>query len=222
MKKLLLTSIPKSGTNMLTQAIGGDHYQIDGCIQEHDEHPAPSVIRELTKYDRFARSHLPYHPCYIPILEGLGIQVIFLYRDPRDCIVSWKYWILRTEEVGGGFINFITDEGIRLAKTDDPIKHIISKSFFHWHRFLGWMDHENVLSISYEDMLNNQQETFDKIVRFNGLGGNHQLMKERINPSTCSTFRKGIIGDWKEEFTTEHEKLFWEEMKDIMETLGYE
>lgn len=221
--KYILISVPKSGTNMITQAIGGSHHQIDGRIQEHDRHPHPYVIKELVNFDRFARSHLPFSSFYPTLFKIMDIKGIFLYRDPRDSIVSWLYWIQREGEIGGGFINFMTDEGVRVAESSDPIKWLISKSAYHWERFIGWMNVEGVLSLSYEDILENKERELQKIAEFTENSfGSVNAMQTRINPSSCSTFRKGIIGDWKNHFTDEHTEYFNKEMKRIMEVMGYE
>ena len=36
------------------------------------------------------------------------------------------------------------------------------------------------------------------------------------------TFRKGVIGAWKKEFTDEHKELFKQKAQNLLEKLGYE
>jgi len=235
MSKLLLASIHKSGTNMLTQAIGGNHYQINGRIEKDDIHPHPEVIQEMKKFQRFGRSHLPYHPRYYEVMWELGGKIIFLYRDPRDCIVSWAHYV---DDVKGheGFINFEIGYGLRLEHLDiqERIHAILQEAKFEYGRFANWLDAPDdvVYKMTYEDMLYRRKSTFQDLIDWMGdelvqvLGtefdcSKPEYMMRRIDPDNCNTYRKGTTGDWKNHFTKEQEEFFWSEMGETMERMGY-
>jgi hypothetical protein len=230
MNRLFLVSIPKSGTNMLTQAIGGEHAQINGMIQRNRTgHPYKMLLRKIEGFARFGRAHLPYHPVYMEKMKEQNIKVIFMYRDPRDMMVSHIHWVKRAEDVGGGFVNLITTEGVRLNKCSDPIGELIKVYKWHMWRFIGWLCEPDVLPLRYEDMVTDTLGTMGAIHGFLGDELRNLLdcstadqMAGRINPGTCSTFRKGIIGDWKNHFTEQHIEDFWKEMSGIMWLMRYE
>lgn len=236
MSKLLLVSVHKSGTNMLTQAIGGSHEQIDGKVNRDEIHPHPEIIKAIKDFKRFGRSHLPYHPRYYEVLwESCG-KGIFLYRDPRDCIVSWAHY---ADDVKGykGFINFEVGEGKRLADLSIPerIDEILKVAKFEYGRYVDWLDAPDdvIYKMTYEDMLLNRRETFQKLLDWMGEDiikelevefpcSNPEQMIRRIDPGNCNTYRKGTTGDWKNHFTKKHTELFWNTCGDLMEKFGYE
>lgn len=225
--RVFLTSIPKAGTNMVVQAIGLPAKLINlGLNVKNDEHPVDLVFNQIKNFEDFGWGHIPFHLSYYSQLNN--DRVIFLHRDLRDCMVSQLHWVRRVEDVGGGFINFMTDSGKRLAKCDDPITEMINRYDWHVRRFLPWRDQSNVLIITYEDLIQRRELTLVKII--NHMDENLRVrvnctdvekMRRRINPDTCATFRKGIIGDWKNHFSDEHEELFWEKCGKVMKDLGY-
>lgn len=235
MTKLFLISVHKSGTNMLTQAIGGSHEQIDGKVNKDEIHPHPETVKAIKEFTRFGRSHLPYHPRYMEVLWESGGKGIFLYRDPRDCIVSWAHYI---DDVVGheGFINFEAGHGFRLdgLNIQERIHAILQKAEFEYGRYVDWLDTPDdvIYKMTYEDMLLRRKETFRDLIDWMGddlvqvLGtefdcSTPEKMMSRIDPDNCNTYRKGITGDWKNHFTDYQETIFWDEMEEIMNRMGY-
>lgn len=237
MTKLFLASVHKSGTNMLTQAIGGNHHQINGHIEVDEKHPHPQVIHELIEFDRFGRSHLPYHPEYPKILREVGAKAIFLYRDPRDCIVSWAHYI---DDVKGheGFINFRIGENRRLEHLptiSERIDAILDVANYEYMRYARWLDAPDdvVYKITYEDMLLDRKKTFADLIGWMGndlvrvLGrefdcSTPEAMMRRIDPDNCNTYRKGITGDWKNHFSKVQHAKFWMVMENVMRKMRYD
>jgi len=234
--KLLLVSIHKAGTNMLTQAIGGNHQQIDGKMERDNIHPNPEVIKNLKEFNRFGRSHLPYHPRYYEVMWEQGGKILFLYRDLRDCIVSWTHYV---DKIKGTewFTNFEVSKGIRLEEFPfhERMTHIIMRSRFIYERFVNWMDSPDdvVYKMSYEDVLRSPKSTFQGFIDWAGhdvlnvLGREFSCSKPeymigRIDPKNCSTFRNGVIGEWRHYFTSEQKKLFKVRLGDLLGRLGYD
>jgi len=213
---------------MLTQAIGGEHEQI-GVVIAGLVHPIPSIADQIRELSGFGRAHLPYRKEYEEIIVEKNIKTVFLYRDPRDAIISHKHWIQRQGEVGHGFMNFEVHPGVRLRDCEDPIWELLKVYGFHYERFLPWHDRDFIHQIKYEDLVTNTVATLENLLEFIGGSvaveidcGTVGIMMSRINPETCSTFRKGVIGDWKSEFLEHHKRYFNNHYKEMMKRLGYE
>lgn len=236
MTKLLLVSIHKAGTNMITQAIGGNHQQIDGKMEKRHDHPHPEVIKDLKEFDRFGRSHLPYHERYCQVMKDQGGKILFVYRDLRDCIVSWTHYV---DKIRGTewFTNYSIGNGKRLEDLEftDRMTSIIKRSRWIYERFVDWIDTPDDLvhKMRYEDVLTNREETFKKFINWMGkdlveeLGrefncSSPKYMMKRIDPKNCNTYRKGTSGQWKSYFTPTQRKYFDRYLGDLLERLGYD
>jgi len=232
MSRLLLTSLHKSGTAMLTQAIG-DGLVFNGMVDWKDKHPHPYCIEQFDNFDRFARAHMPHASEYVEIFREKGIKTIFLYRDLRDTIVSWAYWIDKIKDYKG-WINLEIDQGkVRLEDLSIPnrINAILDVAEKNYSRYVGWLDTPDdiVFKLCYEDMRDDREKTFLTLIEWMGKDLADKMgcpipgvMINRIDPQNCSTFRHGIIGDWKNHFTEENIELFWTTCGYLMEKFGYE
>ncbi len=99
--RLLVISIPKSGTNMLAKCVDllmGRPYKYKtpflGCAIDH---------RQIKKIVGFTRNtpvfvHVPFTHGAERLLAESGIKVLFVHRDPRDQIVSLVYWNIAGKE----------------------------------------------------------------------------------------------------------------------------
>ena len=85
--------------------------------------------------------------------------------------------------------------------------------------YLGWLDHPEVLTIHFEDLIENRAATLACIM-------DHFLARvplqvprplnsrlpsvSAVNPNRSPTFRSGKTGEWKKYFTEQHKKVFKE------------
>ena len=228
MTRLINIAIPKSGSGMLAQAIGGEHANIGPGMYE--DHPDLGTLEEMRFTEPFARSHQPYHSEYEQLYRERGDKVVFLHRDPRDVIVSHAMYV---DKWAGhrSYFNFPIGEDEFLATAEDRILELIEKSLWLYDRYLGWMDADFVLPLKYEELVNSDgsknPKGFQKFIDYLGKYAKDlkisspKGMIKKIDPQSCNTYRKGIIGDWKNHFTEEHKELFWETCGNLMEKLGY-
>jgi hypothetical protein len=96
--------------------------------------------------------------------------------------------------------------------------------------YLGWLDHSDVLSIHFEDLINDRPAALTRIM--DHLVDRAPLPAERllildclessINPKRSPTFRSGKTGEWKKYFTPGHKKLFKDVAGELLIRLGYE
>ncbi|MFN3492162.1 MAG: hypothetical protein ACK40V_08085, partial [Anaerolineales bacterium] len=96
--------------------------------------------------------------------------------------------------------------------------------------YLDWLNHKEVLSIHFEDLINHRTEILTRIMNHFldrvPLQTNRQLildsLESAINPTKSPTFRSGKTGEWKKYFKDEHKQIFKEVAGDLLVKLGYE
>jgi hypothetical protein len=96
--------------------------------------------------------------------------------------------------------------------------------------YLGWLDQPEVLTIHFEDLINDRPAALtrimDHLLARAPLPASRQLildsLETSINPKKSPTFRSGKTGEWKKHFTDEHKKIFKDVAGDLLVKLGYE
>jgi hypothetical protein len=96
--------------------------------------------------------------------------------------------------------------------------------------YLGWLDQPEVLSIHFEDLINDRAAALTRIMDHLLVRVPLQTPRERIldalesaiNPGKSPTFRSGKTGEWTKHFTDEHKKIFKNVAGDLLIKLGYE
>jgi hypothetical protein len=167
-------------------------------------------------------------PEYAEVLERTNTKVLFNFRDPRDVVIAeyenaQKY--RREEREGSPLWNFMdAEDGVFLYDKEDPISELIILAAARWPRWLGWLDHDFVMPVKYEDLRLQPKNTIEKMIAF--LGGFEcasvrEMMKRALPKSSTPTFRRGVPGEWHEKFEPHHVELAEELLKDVVEKMGY-
>ena len=188
------------------------------------------TVGNLRKFKRGANrafGHLSYLPEFAKVFKETDTKVLFNIRDPRDVIVAEYENAQRKFRAGEGMplYNFLDQEdNTFLFKKEDPITELIIFAAARWPRWLGWLDHDFVKPIKYENLRLKTRKTVEEMVGW--LGGREcnpiGKMVESAKPvATNPTFRKGAVGEWKKTFEPHHVDLAEELLKDIIEKLGY-
>lgn len=189
---------------------------------------------------RFYKDGISGHFKYFPeTLEVLGHNkvAIFLYRDPRDIIVSWAKWI-DTDRAHHWFIyvdntlfqaypqimrlkrlTLESPEVVDMRKVEDPIMKFIEWLPGTFLAFAGWLKRPDVLKVTYEGLITDPEKELAPIAE-----ATRDSLDELVERSKFRggwTYRKGIVGDWKNEFAQEHIKAFENRYSTIMELYGY-
>lgn len=244
----LMSSVPKSGTHLLHQILNGmpnvrndisnsekkffvDHHSQDiNLFKDHFYRLAQLQPNE------FGVGHMFYSERYAYMLRRLNLKHLFIYRDPRDVLVSLSYFIpakWSEHPLYHDFNNHITNQKERMKTL---IKGVPSRwpTINEWNRpFYNWVDDPGTLAISFEDIIiskDSRQRTLMRIVQYLWEGITPpipfekmvDMMEKNINPSQSNTFRKGKIGSWREELDAELKQLFKEVSGQLLIDLGYE
>lgn len=96
--------------------------------------------------------------------------------------------------------------------------------------YLGWLDRPSVMTIHFEDLINDRRASFNRIIdHFLARVPLHtprdlilEGLESSINPKRSPTFRSGKTGEWKKHFTEEHKRIFKNVAGDLLIRLGYE
>src|SRR5512139_2642744 len=158
----------------------------------------------------------------------------FIYRDPRDMLVSQVFFATDMHEEHGmhAYYKSLPDFGARLKVAiggiDQDGLHMVSVK----QRYEGvfqWLEQKYVLCIRFEDLINNRDGTLNAMLTEVEKTG-YQIptprekaliiLIEAIQPGKSRTFRSGKTGGWREHFTDEHKQLFKDIAGDLLIRLG--
>ena len=245
---LLGISFPKSGTHLLDQILLGfaniapyakrvhsfyAEYEGESGVKRAPEqalHWLDSLRpRDVASAHLFARLDTVARVCsskFIPY---------FIFRDPRDVVVSHVFYVTEMESrhVHHAYYQSLPDFDARLkvsilGRPDADVEFLnIAERFAP---FMDWLNHPEVLTIHFEDLINDRLQTLTRIM-------DHFLarvplqvsrnlildsLESAINPAKSPTFRSGKTGEWKKHFTENNKKIFKDAAGDLLIRLGYE
>ena len=169
-------------------------------------------------------------------LTAAGRVNYFIYRDPRDMLVSQVFFATDMHEEHGmhAYYKSLPDFSARLRVAitgidKDGLKMVSVKQ--RYEGVFQWLEQQNVMCLRFEDLINNRDATLDAMlneVEKTGYkiptprGQALSILVDAINPKKSHTFRSGKTGGWSQHFTEEHRELFKEVAGDLLVKLGYE
>ena len=243
-------SFPKSGTHLLTQVLTA-FTQIGPAVESGlpailtfegatgKPRSEQTILRELLRLQPgdIAYGHLHATAETAHLVTGGGFAPYFIYRDPRDVVVSHVHYVteMAPNHVHHAFYKNVLhtfNERLVTSITGRPELQIpfpdIRERFLP---YLGWLDQPQVMPLKFEDFIYRQQETigqiFDHAVA-NGFQPSMErdkaihVLQTAINPKQSPTYRSGVPGKWRSSFTAEHKEIFKEVAGDLLIQLGYE
>ena len=179
------------------------------------------------------------HCVHTPELAGLfregGMRTVCILRDPRDVAVSQLHYIKRLKKhpIHKGFMALPTDGerlmfSIRGGKLGG--RELLSLDE-RYRRFSGWASEEEAVVVRFEDLVGPegggsagaQRLAAGRVAEHLGVRAGEATL-ERVGEGIFGagqTFRKGMIGGWKEEFGAEHERAAEEVVGPLLAELGY-
>lgn len=247
---LLGNSFPKSGTNLLRQVLGGftrlgPFVDVSAMTiltfhpetgRKRSERDIAREIRSLHRGD-IAAAHLHAVPEVIDASCEPWIVHYFIFRDPRDVVVSHMHYVtyMRRAHVHHCYYREVlkNDEERILTSIQGtkaslaPLPNIRER----FEPYLGWLDREEILSIRFEDLIARPQEVIPTILEHYFSRGYDlpsardeavKTLVESIRPEQSKTFRSGKIGSWREEFTPRARDEFKALAGELLIRLGYE
>lgn len=178
--------------------------------------------------------HAAYSDHLLWIFKSEEVRPIQIVRDPRDVIVSFCHWI----DTQPDYYAYPAFEGLSLSERMLAVIQGIRHGKLHLDSFAkvldrsyGWLTRpEDVLLVRFEDLVGaegggSRERQIHAVRRIS-----EWLGIERVDPAPVSdslfggtsTFRQGIIGSWRKEFTVEVKQEFDRIVGERLKHWGYE
>jgi len=241
-------SKPKSGSHLLLQILNGftrimpyryvEADPVRTIEKEGRRKTRDEILGELKQIPRgvIGWGYVEASPENVTLLCQPDRVNYFIYRDPRDLLVSQVFFATDMQEEHGmhEYYNSLSDLGERLKVAITGIDRAGLYMVSVKQRYEGvfqWLEQKDVMCIRFEDLINNRNATLDAMLdEVESTGYKIPTSREKalsvlvnaIQPKKSHTFRSGKTGGWKEHFTEEHKKLFKEVAGDLLVRLGYE
>lgn len=245
---IFANSKPKSGSHLLLQVMNGltqimpykyvDADPVRTITYASRRKTKDEILADLKRTPKgvIGWGYVDATPENASFLTSAGRVNYFIYRDPRDMLVSQVFFATDMHEEHGmhEYYNSLPDFGARLnvAITGidrDGLKMVSVKQ--RYEGVFAWLEQKNTMCIRFEDLINNRDATLLKMLdevektgykipnpREKALA----VLVDAIQPKKSHTFRSGKTGGWTQHFTAEHKKLFKEVAGDLLVRLGYE
>ena len=241
-------SKPKSGSHLLLQILNGFTqimpyaYTVAEPVRtirpDGERRPVDEVVADLRDQPKHAIGwgYVEASPENVAVLCQPDRVNYFIYRDPRDMLVSQVFFATDMHKGHGmhEYYQSLPDFDARLKVAITGIDQDGLKMVSVRQRYEGvfeWLDQKHVMCIRFEGLINNRDETLlamlDEVektgykiptAREKAL----EILVEAINPKKSHTFRSGKTGGWVEHFSEENKALFKEVSGDLLTRLGYE
>lgn len=250
--KMYLCGFPKSGLHAADRMAmglfeevrpGNNWYGTNAWGTE--KHSLKDAAHRLGGVKRgcYIKGHMGYLNSLEALLVGLGIGLVFIYRDLRDVVVSQAHHILNVEKDDALnhpghelYADNLEEVMIQVINGLGKFQGIIER----WEDFAPWLDCDWILPMRFEDMIKTPEREcgrffdyayelakldsnitgvlLDKTIRQTAIDG---MLLEMKQTQLSPTFRKGKVGGWKRAFTAETIKAFKSVDNGWLHKLGY-
>lgn len=245
-KPIICFGLPKSGTTMIEEILS-----LNGCVDAtrsilrrisylpKNENPhgiSENFLKFLPKTKwSFIKTHTHFDPKYIKILNDYGVDYFISIRDPRQMMLSRYYHVLNDKNhwQHKSIIKLKLKEGFKKSLFANSIAEIDPiQEYSNWIK--NHIKNTNKI-LKYEDYINNPNEYLNelsnyseiridikktlKIIRDKKSDLSRNFKKSGRNKST---FRKGMLDEWKMVFDKEIKDIFKLKFGDLLIRLDYE
>lgn len=241
-------SKPKSGSHLLLQILSGftrimpfkyvEGEPVRTITREGRKKTKEEILGELEQLPRgvIGWGYLEASPENVQLLCQPDRVNYFIYRDPRDMLVSQVFFATDMHEEHGmhDYYKSLPDFGARLKVAITGIDRDGLYMVSVKQRYEGvfeWLAQKHVLCVRFEDLINERDSTLNKMLDEVEKTGYKiyaprektiSILAKAIQPGRSHTFRSGKTGGWREHFTEEHKKLFKDVAGNLLVELGYE
>jgi len=239
---------PKSGSHLLTQILAGFCQVMPYAYVESE--PVRTVRASGGRFSEaqvlgnlkqipagvIGWGYLDPTPLNLAYLCQPGRVNYFIYRDPRDMLISHIFFATDMHEGHGMHAYYQTlssfDERLKVAISGidrDGLFMVDVKK--RYQGVFEWLEQPAVLCLRFEELIERRDEMLAAMLaqvektgykiptpRVKAL----EILVEAVQPKKSKTFRAGKTGEWKKYFKPEHKALFKEVSGDLLVRLGYE
>jgi hypothetical protein len=231
----VIVSIQKCGTHLLGGVIDlltNKKIYWPGFIRGKELDEALTTLRD----NRFMMIHVPYRSEIIEIFEKHHATLFFVYRDPRDQVVSDAYFRLHWQ----------APDGTRVTNHAQLVTELLSNFVAPWYAdsttkrgvaacfesLMPWAQHPGICVIRFEDLIGEQgggsakvqKETIARIAEHLGIAYTEETIAYVVEHlfGNSMTFREGKIGSWKRHFSDHDKNIAKQTIGQLLIDLGYE
>jgi hypothetical protein len=239
---------PKSGSHLLLQVLSGftrimpykyvATEPIRTIRKDGERRIADEILADLRAIPTgvIGWGYLEATPENISFLTSSGRVNYFIYRDPRDMLVSQVFFATDMHEEHGmheyykSLPNFTERLKVAITGIDQDNLYMVSVRQ-RYESVFQWLAQPSVMCLRFEDLINDRDATLNAMLdEVEKIGYRIptprqkaiEILIEAIQPKKSHTFRSGKTGGWREYFTDEHKRLFKNVAGDLLVRLGYE
>jgi len=231
--KLYLNGFPKSGLHLADRMAVGmlaplqpdwNWFGTNAWTTERHNLPAAALALGGIKPGTFIKGHMGYLKALEALFVGLGIGMVFVYRDLRDVVVSMAHHIHDQTHKDNLYFPYADDfTGLDLEATMIGViegRGELVGLIERWETYAPWLDCEWVLKIPFKEMRHKNQRAagslfdylFDVAMDYSGMQGSFTnprirkaaiagILTEMKQTQLSPTYRQGKTGSWKRAFT---------------------
>jgi hypothetical protein len=245
---VLGNAMPKSGSHLLSQILVGltqigpfvnpglPPVNRSECNLALTEDAVLSNLRRMRPGD-IRYGYLHAREPYLTAVRGPNRATVFLYRDPRDMLVSHVFYATEIHKDHGMhryYTEMLDSMEERLNAAIEGVRqpgHELSSVRERYDDYLGWLDLPDVLSLRFEDLVLDRRMALERIlvhlenrgfVLTTSLEEAVMTLERVVAPQKSGTFRKGEPGEWRKHFSARNKERFKRVAGDLLIRLGYE
>lgn len=245
---VLGNAMPKSGSHLIIQVLQGlvelGPFTNPGMppvnrSEDNRKLSDTEILRNILKMQRgdIGYGYIQARDPFVSALTTRDRATIFVFRDPRDMIVSHVFYATEMHK-GHGMHSYYTQQ---LTNTEERINAAIqgvdepgtelSDINSKYTAYLGWLEIPDVHCMRFENLILKPDEALGELLDYLSRRGFESkatrseaiaTLKRAIQPKKSGTFRKGKPGNWREYFTDRNIALFKQQTGDLLVRLGYE
>ena len=236
-RPVVAITIPKCGTHLIAKCIALLLNKPYNPLHDFNRLEDKNFVLPTTL---FTLVHAPYSLQKELHLAQQKSRKFFLYRDPRDQVVSLTFFAKHMHPVGMNAIHPRLNVPLKLVDFNTlMLDFIINAPCMHtgntvaqfYAYFLPWLKVRDICPVKFENLIGPQgggsaQAQLQEIRRISNWLGIRKSDQEIVDIARIlfgkTTFREGKIGSWKKYFTPEHKQAFKQVAGQLLIDLGYE
>lgn len=247
----IIIGIPKCGTHLLTHTISSllripcdEGWDNLNPTNSHDLEVFNTLLNHLRDQEYIHKTGIPYASQFEEILLQNHFRWLFIYRDPRDAIISLLFHMENWKGNRRDFM-YIESSAYDPLSIDEKISSLLtglhcSNYLMQFYKpLMGWRNSPNGLAIRFEDLVGTHSAFSDEeqLAKLTEIATylNTAMTKEEIEATAAKCYlpwraqeldgihyKRGQVGSWKLYFSDKHKRLFKEHFGAELIELGYE
>jgi len=245
---VLGNAMPKSGSHLIIQVLQGltrlgpfvnPGFPPVNRAEDNRKLPDQAALANLQRMrpGDIAYGYVHAREPFISELTRLGRATVFVYRDPRDMIVSHVFYATQMHEGHGMHAYYNQTLKSMEERINAAIQGVeesgseLSPIRLKYEHYLGWLEQPAVFCLRFEDLILDREAALGSLLDYLADRGFESrlpraeavhILEQAIAPRKSGTFRKGKPGNWQEHFTPANKAYFKETAGDLLIRLGYE